>query len=127
MPEGANSELVRAVLLAMNRGDDDAFRAALHDDVDWDAGSNAFGLPERLYTADDVVRAAADARERAGRFTAILHEVRERGDDVLVIGVLAGNVTMPRAWIWTIRDGKAARVRAFGSRSSALEAWERGA
>ena len=126
MADGPNAELVRAALLAQNRGDDDAFRAALHEDIDWHAGSSAFGFPEHLRGPDVVVRAAQVARARHGRLVATLHEVREDGDDVLVVGTLAGeDLNMPRAWIWTVRDGRAVRVRAFNSRSAALGAWRR--
>ena len=122
----SNADIVREALLAQNREDDDAFQAALHPDVEWDAGRNTFGLPEALQGADAVVRAAQEARVRVRRLTAVLHEVREAGDDVLVVGALSGgDVTMPRAWIWTLRDGQAVRVRAFSSRSAATQVWQR--
>jgi ketosteroid isomerase-like protein len=125
MAPASNGELVRDALLAQNRGDDDAFRAALHPDVEWHAGSSAFGFPEHMHGPDEVIAAARAARSRVGRLTATLHELREDGDDVLVLGALAGeDFTMPRAWIWTVQDGQVVRMRAYNSRRAALSAWD---
>jgi ketosteroid isomerase-like protein len=118
---------VRDALLAQNRGDYEAFGAALHPQIEWDAGPNHVGLPERLRGRDAVIDAARSARERAGRLIVTLHEVRDRRDEVLVLGTLRGAAgpTMPRGWIFRLRDGRAVHVRAFGGRTAALSAWQR--
>jgi ketosteroid isomerase-like protein len=126
MREGANVEVVRRALLAQNRGDFEAFSAALDPHVRWDVGRNHVGLPTVLEGREDVV-AAARAAHRRGGLVLMLQEVDEHGDDVLVLGMLRGphGVTMPRAWIIRVRDGRAVHVRAFGGRTAALSAWRR--
>jgi ketosteroid isomerase-like protein len=125
--QSPNVDVVRAALLAQNRGDYETFGAALDPQVEWDAGPNHVGLPERLRGRDAVVDAARSARERAGRLAVTLHEVRERDDKVLVLGTLRGasGPTMPRGWIFRMRDGRAVHVRAYGGRTAALSAWDR--
>jgi ketosteroid isomerase-like protein len=121
--DSPNVHLVREALLAQNRGDYDAFGAGLHPDVEWDAGPNEFGVPERLRGRAAVV----DAARQGHGLIVTLHEVREQGDRVLVIGTLrsATGPTMPRGWIFRLRDGLAVHVRAFRGRTAALSAWER--
>ena len=120
-------ELVRGALLAQNRGDDDAFLAALDPEVDWEAGPNPFGLPERMHGRETVLRAARYERDpAAGQLLFTLYEIRAQGNDVLVLGGLSDTrgLSMPRAWIWTLREGRAVRVRAFGSHHAALRTWD---
>ena len=127
MADSPNIELVRSAILAMNRGDDEAFAAALDDRVEWDVGPNPFGFPEHLRGPADVVASARATREGAGGLTMTIHEVREHADDVLVLGALSTGQgpVMPRAWIWTVRDGRTARIKSYSSASLALMAWDR--
>ena len=127
MADSPNIELVRRAILAMNRADDDAFAATLDDGVEWDVGPNPFGFPEHIRGPADVVASARATRERAGGLTMTIHEVREHGDDVLVLGALSTGQgpVMPRAWIWTVRDGRTARIKAYSSAALALREWNR--
>ena len=125
----ARADVVREALLAVNREDEEAFLARLHPDIEW--RSNILGLvPAEVWRGRDAVRAGRDAVAADGRHVwTTLHDVREQGDQVLVLGVVTsetphrGQSQVPISWIWTVRDGLAVRVESFRSRAAAEAAF----
>ena len=115
-----NADIVRGAILAQNAGDDETMLAAIHPDVEWQ-------MPERAVRGRDALRAVLEeARREVGSVRITLHELRERGDAVLVIGTVTAEkgLNIPRSWIWELRDGRAVRVTSFPGREQALRAWD---
>jgi ketosteroid isomerase-like protein len=118
VPQIPNGERVKEALLAENRQDHETFLAALHRDVEWRTERNPFGFPDLMRGHDEILAAARAAHERTGGLKLTIHEVTERGALVLAVGALHGGReigNLPRAWIFTMRDGRAIRVQSFGS------------
>jgi uncharacterized protein len=111
---------------AFNRGDFDAAVAEMHPEVEWLRAEQAPDTTPLKGT--DAVRAwmTPDVFEEQH---VTLEEVIENGDKVFVQGSFrvrasgSGIEISDRAWhVWTIRDGKAARLDFFQDRSEALAA-----
>jgi ketosteroid isomerase-like protein len=122
------AELVRRALLAINNQDEELFLESLDPDVEW--RSNLDGLvPAAIWRGRDGVRTGRRAAGRHVRTT--MHGLEERGDHVLVLGVVTvetphrGHVSTPVHWIWTVHDGLAVRVESFRSRTAAEAALDR--
>jgi ketosteroid isomerase-like protein len=127
--ESSESDAIQSVrrgYAAFNRGDFDAAVAEMHPEVEWRRAEQA---PETTpLKGADAVRAwmTPDIFEDQH---VTLEEVIDNGDKVFVQGMFrvraagSGIEISDRAWhVWTIRDGKAACLEFFQSRSEALEA-----
>ncbi len=127
---GAQEEVVRGALLAINRDDEEAFLQTLAPDIEW--RSNVVGLvPADVWRGRDAVREARQITAAEGRHVrTTLHEMRQAGDEVLVLGVVTsetphrGQVMLPVSWIWTVRDGLVTRIESFRSRAAAASTFE---
>ena len=120
---------MRRALLAINRGDDDAFLGSLDPDVEWHSHLDGL-LPANIWRGRDGVRQGlASTSER--HLTTTMHGIETKGDHVLVLGVVTSEarhrvqVTTPIHWVWTVRDGLAVHVESFRSRTAAEAAFSR--
>lgn len=120
-----SGDLVRSIVLAQNRGDDDTLLEALHPEIEWHQAATETDTAPVLVGRDALLRAVGQGREEAGDLRITMHEVEQAGDEVLVIGTVAGSrgMRMPRAWIWEVRDGRAVRVESYTGRAPAVRAW----
>jgi len=122
-----NVEVVRRSLDAFQRGDYDAAIDALDPRIEYDLTHFPDG---KVYLGHDGVREAfriwlgtwEDYRQE-------VDEVIDLGDEVLVVvrefgrGKGSGiEVERPTAGVWTLRDGKAVRIRFYAGKAEALEA-----
>jgi ketosteroid isomerase-like protein len=125
-----NAEIVQRVVDATNRGDPDAFVAALSPDVEWE--DNLFWTE-----GDRTYRGAAEVRDWLNqvwepwetlRMEAL--EITPAGDGRLLVGFEltargkeSGAETRARFWtVSQIADGKIRTRQAFRDRARALEA-----
>jgi ketosteroid isomerase-like protein len=127
----SNADLVRRAFLAINAGDEESFLDLLADDIEWHSATAGL-VPASTWRGRDAVRRGRQEVESGGRHVhTTLQELRTNVDDVLVLGVVTsetphrGRVTLPIAWIWTVRDGKVVRVDSFAGRQRALSVWDR--
>jgi ketosteroid isomerase-like protein len=103
-------------------------RWALHDDVLWQppADEPDNGLRQGADAVTTYVRGWASAFDDYG---CEVHELIDRGDSVVAPLNLHGRVrgseapmTIPLTQVWTIRDGRVARVDEYRTKAEALEA-----
>jgi uncharacterized protein len=123
-----NVDLARRGYETFARGDLDAAVELMHPEIE------AHDPPEvpdaTIYRGREAVR--RDWEETAGLFEDFSIDVEksfDRGDEVVVLLRFRGRgrdsgaeVEAPMAHVWTIRDGKAIRLRQFLNRAEALEA-----
>jgi ketosteroid isomerase-like protein len=123
-----NVEVVRRSLDAFERGDFDAAMEALDPRIEYDLTHFPDG---KVYLGHDGVREAfriwlgtwEDYRQE-------IDEVIDLGEDEVVVvlrefgrGKGSGiEVERPTAGVWTLRDGKAVRIRFYAGKAEALEA-----
>jgi ketosteroid isomerase-like protein len=124
----ANVEVVRRSLDAFERGDFDAAMDALDPRIEYDLTHFPDG---KVYLGHDGVREAfriwlgtwEDYRQE-------IDEVIDLGEDQVVVvlrefgrGKGSGiEVERPTAGVWTLRDGKALRIRFYAGKAEALAA-----
>ena len=111
---------------AFNRGDFEAAVTEMHPEIEWQRADMA---PETTPVRGvEAVRAwmMPDVFEEQH---VELEEIIENGDMIFVEGLfrikarVSGIEMTDRAWhVWTIRDGKAARLEFFQNRAEALKA-----
>jgi ketosteroid isomerase-like protein len=122
-----NVEVVRRSLDAFERGDFDAAMEALDPRIEYDLTHFPDG---KVYLGHDGVREAfriwlgtwEDYRQE-------IDEVIDLGEDEVVVvlrefgrGKGSGiEVERPTAGVWTLRDGKAVRIRFYAGKAEALE------
>jgi uncharacterized protein len=123
-----NVDLARRGYEAFARGDLDAVLEFMHPEIE------AHDPPEvpdaAIHRGREAVR--RDWEQTADLFEGFSIDVEksfERGDEVVVFLRFRGRgresdaeVEAPMAHVWTIRDGKAVRLRQFLDRAEALEA-----
>ena len=123
-----NVDLLREAYSAFARGDSDSMavlaRDYLHPDFELEttfAGSVFRGF-------EGLQGFISEVRENLG-YLAVPEEFIDLGSDVVVVLRVSGRgaqsgvpVTGQLATVWTIKDGRALRAKAFGSRAEALEA-----
>ena len=123
-----NVEVVRRSLDAFQRGDFDAAMEALDPRIEYDLTHFPDG---KVYLGHDGVREAF--RIWLGTWEDYRQEVAEvidLGEDEVVVvlrefgrGKGSGiEVERPTAGVWTLRDGKAVRIRFYAGKADALEA-----
>jgi ketosteroid isomerase-like protein len=123
----ANAEVVRAALDAWNRDDWDAILATATPDFELDM-SRADGPFRGVYVTGQVRRfwESFAANWEARRFEP--HELIDAGDHVVVPVTLhlrgrdGIEVSARITHLWTLRDGRLARMRMYQERAEALEA-----
>ena len=122
------SDVVRRTLLALGRGDEDAFLDGLCDDVEWHGGGVL--LPVGIWRGRDAVRDGlrASAARRGAVRRVVLREVAEEGRAVLLLGTIElgdGHraTTTPNSWVIEVTGDRLQRVDAYASDSAARAAW----
>ena len=129
-----NVEIVRDAAAAFNRGDVDAWREYLADDIDYRAVEGAPDDHGPLHGRDAMHSYAQDwrdtLRDTFDDFRVEPLELIDAGDDK-VIAVTRGSgsakvsgieMGLTFAVLYTIRDGKIARGREYWTRDEALKA-----
>ena len=127
-----NVEIVRQMFDAVARRDKATVLALYDPEVEWDASripeARLTGL-ERIHGYAGIQRAYRDWDEAWESFEDECERLIDAGDRVISVvtrrarGRTSGaETTVPRAGVWTIREGKVARVVWFPSVEEALEA-----
>jgi ketosteroid isomerase-like protein len=121
-------EVVRGAHEAFSRGGPHAALAYLDPKVEW---HDVPDQPEATvhHGHQGFLRAFGLFLEPFAEFTVHAEELRDLGDQVLVVARTRGSgrgsgaeFTQDVASLWTLRDGKVVRVLFFRSRAEALEA-----
>lgn len=113
-----NVDLVRSVYAWFDRGDLDAVFDALHGDVEI---AQSTELPwGGVYEGHDGARTFFQALTSRIRSRVTVDHFVDAGQDVVAIGRTEGTVlasgqtfSVPIAHVWTLRDGRVARVRFY--------------
>ena len=127
-----NVEIVRRVYDAGARRDGAAV-LSLHDpEVEWDISHSPARelMGHRSYHGHEGLRLFfSEWYEAWDAVAPDLHELIDAGDDVISVETTHGRgrasgapVTLSHHAVWTIREGKVARVVWFGTQAEALEA-----
>jgi len=124
-------DVVRAMLLAGNAGDVEAFLACVHPDVEWHS-AGLFIHPAKAWHGRDEMRGAMEQRleHYRGHPQVTLTEVECVGSVVLVVGTVAipaarQPVVLPGAFIFEVLDGQVHRAQAFTNERRARADWSR--
>ena len=124
-----NIDLVRSHYEAYNRQDLEATLAPLHDDIEIDLSATA--IPETETSGTRPVAAVfTDQWKTSGAIEQRPQEFVELDEDHILVplqcwGMIDGTeleLWMELVDIWTLRDGKAARIDVYPDKGSALEA-----
>jgi ketosteroid isomerase-like protein len=121
-------EIIRASVAAFNERDVDAVLSFLDPDVEL--------VPLRALLEggdyrghDGFRRFAGDIGEEWDELSLVIEEMRDVGDDVLVLGRFQAKgrtsgveIDAPAGWVTTVRDGKVTRMQAYSTRDAALRA-----
>lgn len=133
MTAASNTEAVRELLLASNRGDVDAFVDHLHPEVEWQS-VGLFLHPAQLWRGHAALRRGMDARtaHHGGHPQVTLRELAERGDRVLAVAAIAiprarRPAILPVAWIFELSDRLVLRARTFTTEQHARAEWAQAA
>jgi ketosteroid isomerase-like protein len=122
------SDAVRRTMLALSRGDVEAFLDGLCEDVEWHGGGVL--LPRGVFRGREAVRSGLGESEATrGRLGRVIHrEVTADSHDVLLLGVIerrtaSGYTTMPNSFVCELRGERVQRVTAYTSDAAARAAW----
>jgi len=124
-----NVEIVRRAWEASLRHDNEAVFSLYDPEVEWDLTA-APGFDTRVYRGvEGVQQWFRDWIDAVDDLSADVEEWIDTGDHVIAMlhwtarGKRSGApVDMRQAHLWTVRNGKLARLRVFATRSEALEA-----
>ena len=123
-----NVELVRRVLDAFNRRDEEGMLADLHPEAEWVNPPDAVepGIRSGHEEFARAIQAVTDTFEDTH---VEFHEAVDAGDQVVVVAKLRGrgresgvDFEVWLSYVFTFRDGKTARVEWFNSPTQAFEA-----
>ncbi len=126
-----NVDAMRGVYEAMARGDFWAAREVFHPEVEWSWSSSMSGLTgvDAYHGIEGVEIATRDAFEAWDLFWQEAKDFIEVGDQVLVLTRQHGRpkgstreVETDAGQVWTFRDGRVIRFKAFDTPTEALEA-----
>jgi uncharacterized protein len=124
-----NVAVLRRSIEAFNRGDPDAWVAALAPEFEYTASGAVVGIRGTYRGADGFRRFLDSFWDEFDEPKAELGELIAEGDQVLASvtfsgrGKNSGVATSLDLWhLWTLRDGKAVRGQAFTSKDEALKA-----
>jgi len=116
----ADVEAVREALAAFNSGDLDRVVAALRPDFEGSVAPELSAEPDTYRGAEGIQRYFASFREAFEQIRFEVEELIDAGDSVVVgmrmtaVGKLTGiEVEQRNAGVWTVREGKVARVQTF--------------
>ena len=125
-----NVEIVRDAAAAFNRGDPDAWIEYMADDIDYRAAEGALDDAGPMHGKDAVRAHLQDWLDMFDDFKSEPLELIDAGEDQVIAVVrisgrakLSGvEADLTYAALYTIRDGKVVRWRAYPDQDSALEA-----
>jgi ketosteroid isomerase-like protein len=127
-----NVELVRRVFEAGADGDVATVLSLYHTEVEWDVSASPFGrlIGGGTYRGHDGLRAwFRSYREAWENVEDVCEELIDAGDHVISLVTNTGrghasgaDVEWKQYGVWTLRDGKIARVAWFRERADAFEA-----
>jgi ketosteroid isomerase-like protein len=125
-----NVEIVRRAHAAADAGDFEGWLACLHPAVEWDTTASHYVEGGRKYEGHAGVRSYFRSWLAAWQdFHVTVEEVIPFDDQVIVVLHESGTskttgipLDQHPAFIWTIRDGVAVRIRVFDSKGAALKA-----
>ncbi len=126
-----NVEAMRRVYEAMARGDFWAAREVFDPEIEWSWSSSMSGLTGvgTYHGIEGVEAATRDVFEAWEMFRQEAEEFFEEGDDVVVLARMHGRlkgsnqeIETTAGHVWTFRDGRVIRFRAFDNPTEALEA-----
>ena len=128
-----NVEVVRRIYEAAARRDSATMFSLYDTDVEIDVSRTHGAVMDPIYAGPEHEGLRAWSREWHDAWGAVEYEVHEfidAGDEVIAVVTVRGrgrasgaDAEFARyAGVWTIRDGKVARVEWFPSRAEALEA-----
>ncbi len=126
-----NVDALRRVYEAMARGDFWAAREVFDPEIEWSWSSSMSGLTgvDTYHGIEGVEAATRDSFEAWDLFRQEAEEFIEAGDDVLVLIRQHGrprgstrDVEGEVGQVWTFRDGRVVRFKAFDTPAEALEA-----
>ena len=125
-----NVEVVRASFELLCDGRMGEWIATLDADIEWDISAHPLpDFPDRGRGRDAFVGHMGDYLSGWIAYEALGKELIDRGDDVVLI--MHERARMPDSdmmldrdlpTVWTVRDGRAVRLRVFKARAEALEA-----
>ena len=123
-----NVDLVRNVVEAWNRQDQDAALKFLSPDAELDASGRVLN-PDIYSGGDGFMRFRRDIADAWDRFDVEIEDLRESGDLVVVFvrsigrGRASGiEIDLRSAWLVTVIDHKITRLRLYQQRDEALDA-----
>jgi len=126
-----NAEVVRQVVEAFNRRDLSVMTQIFDPEIEWSWSSSLSGLTGvgTYYGIEGVEAATREFFKAWEIFRQEAEEFIEEGDDVVVVvrmnGRLKGSdqeIEQTAGHIWTFRDARVIRFRAFHTPAEALEA-----
>jgi uncharacterized protein len=124
-----NVEIVRRVNAAFNSGDMERILALMHPDFETVVGPDLSPEPDTYRGHDGIRRYFDSFRDAMDQIRFDPMGFREDGASVIVALRLTAkgrstgiHVEQQLGQVWTIRDGKALRVRSYGSYPEALTA-----
>jgi uncharacterized protein len=123
-----NVEVVRSLFEAWNAGDLDGVTAFLDPELEFIPLRSQ--LDQSPYRGPEGIRQFARDAEEEWEFVRVIpEEIRDLGDEVLVLGRFDArgrasgmDLSFPVAWIVRLRDGKVLYVRTYSDPAEALEA-----
>jgi ketosteroid isomerase-like protein len=124
-----NVELVSRAFAAWLRGDD-RWLDAIDPEIEWDFSAYPLpDLPEHGEGRENFARLLAEFRASWVHYENAAKELIDAGDEVVAvlhetIRARGSDVPLERdvAIVWTMREGRAVRYRAYRTREEALEA-----
>jgi uncharacterized protein len=126
---GENVEIVRQALEKWNRGDYEPTLEALDPEIEWQVPPGIVIGQEVYRGREEVQRGFAEWLAAWDTYRFEPKEMLDHGDHVLVGGMQIGRgrgsgveVRLSTFSVFTLRDGKVTRHRAFRDRTDALEA-----
>jgi ketosteroid isomerase-like protein len=125
-----NVEAIRAAFEAWQRGDIDAWVAAIDPMIEWDSSAyRVVGVDERGQGRESFLSRLDRYWSSWDRYDATIKELIDADDNVVIVlheTVRAGGSDAPierdLVQVWTIREARAVRFRAFPTKAEALEA-----
>jgi ketosteroid isomerase-like protein len=125
-----NVEVVRRAYEAFNREGRDAMLEFLHHEIEWDESELPARRPGVYHRHEGVTRLLNENASLWEDINVVIDEIVEGGNDQVVAMIrVTGkgrntgvDVELATAQVWTIRAGKAERVRLYLDRQEAMEA-----
>jgi ketosteroid isomerase-like protein len=125
----ANAEIVRNAYEAFNHEGRDAMLDFLHPDIEWDESELPARRPGVYHGHEGVTRLLNENASLWENINVVVDEIIEgRPDQVVALIRVTGkgrntgvDVELATAQVWTLRAGKAERVRLYLDRQEAME------